>query len=58
MAISDGHFKAAINIQTPSEPTEFPVELLYGVVGVLALVVIGGFVYWRRMLRQDEMAGG
>lgn len=58
MAISDGHFKAAINIQTPSEPMEFPIELLFGAVGILVLVVIGGFIYWRRLLRQDEMVEG
>lgn len=57
MAITDGHFKAPVNIRPTGEPSAVPIELMFVAGGVLVIFVICAFVYWRRINASENMAG-
>ena len=54
MAISDSHFKEAIQIKKPSEPLDIPMEIILGAVGVLVVFLIVVTIIWIRMNRDEE----
>lgn len=54
MAISDSHFKEAIQIKKPGQGIDLPPEILFGAVGVLVVFLIVVLIIWKRMNREDD----